>query len=50
MVCILIIGYDTDNHVLVSDPNKALLHWLQGYKTILMLNSAEHEILNAHKY
>ena len=22
----------------------------RGYKTFLMLNSAEHEILNAHKY
>ena len=24
--------------------------WPQGYKKFLMLNSAEHEILNAHKY
>ena len=24
--------------------------WTQGYKTFFMLNSAEHEILNAHKY
>ena len=24
--------------------------WPQGYKTFSMLNSAEHEILNAHKY
>ena len=24
--------------------------WAQGYKTFFMLNSAEHEILNAHKY
>ena len=23
---------------------------LRGYKTFFMLNSAEHEILNAHKY
>ena len=23
--------------------------WLQGYKTFFMLNSVEHEILNAHK-
>ena len=25
-------------------------HQAQGYKTVFMLNSAEHEILNAHKY
>ena len=24
--------------------------WSRGYKRIFMLNSAEHEILNAHKY
>ena len=24
--------------------------WLRGYKTFFMLNSFEHEILNAHKY
>ena len=24
--------------------------WAPGYKTFFMLNSAEHEILNAHKY
>ena len=24
--------------------------WAQGYKTFCMLNSVEHEILNAHKY
>ena len=24
--------------------------WPQGYKKFLMLNSAEHEILNAHKH
>ena len=24
--------------------------WVQGYKTFFMLNSAEHEILHAHKY
>ena len=24
--------------------------WRQGYKTFFMLNSVEHEILNAHKY
>ena len=24
--------------------------WPQGFKTFSMLNSAEHEILNAHKY
>ena len=24
--------------------------WPQGYKTFFMLNSVEHEILNAHKY
>ena len=26
------------------------LIWLGGYKTFFMLISAEHEILNAHKY
>ena len=26
------------------------LTWILGYKTYFMLNSAEHEILNAHKY
>ena len=24
--------------------------WARGYKTVFMLNSAEHEISNAHKY
>ena len=24
--------------------------WSQGYKTFFVLNSIEHEILNAHKY
>ena len=24
--------------------------WPQGYKTLFMLNSVEHELLNAHKY
>ena len=24
--------------------------WARGYKTFFMLNSGEHEILNAHKY
>ena len=24
--------------------------WLRGYKTFFMLNSVEHEILNAHRY
>ena len=24
--------------------------WPRGYKTVFVLNSAEHEILNAHKY
>ena len=24
--------------------------WARGYKTFFMLNSVEHEILNAHKY
>ena len=27
-----------------------LLPWPRGYKTFFMLNSTEHEILNAHKY
>ena len=26
------------------------LAWPRGYKTFFMLNSVEHEILNAHKY
>ena len=26
------------------------LPWSRGYKTFFMLNSAEHEILTAHKY
>ena len=26
------------------------LPWPRGYKTFFMLNSFEHEILNAHKY
>ena len=30
--------------------NDLLKTWPQCYKTFLMLNSAEHEILNAHKY
>ena len=25
------------------------VYWLRGYKTFYMLNSVEHEILNAHK-
>ena len=25
-------------------------HWSRGYKTFFILNSAEHEILNAHQY
>ena len=25
-------------------------NWVRGYKTFFMLNSVEHEILNAHKY
>ena len=29
---------------------RALEPWPRGYKTFLMLNSAEHEIFNAHKY
>ena len=27
-----------------------LMNWAGGYKTFFMLNSAEYEILNAHKY
>ena len=27
-----------------------MLTWPRGYKTFFMLNSTEHEILNAHKY
>ena len=28
----------------------ACIAWPRGYKTFFMLNSAEHEISNAHKY
>ena len=34
---------------LVLNPSKPNKYTLRGYKTF-MLNSAEHEILNAHKY
>ena len=27
-----------------------MITWPRGYKIIFMLNSVEHEILNAHKY
>ena len=27
-----------------------IINWPQDYKTYFMLNSVEHEILNAHKY
>ena len=29
---------------------KQCISWAQGYKPFFVLNSAEHEILNAHKY
>ena len=35
-------------HKELSSPS--LSPWAQGYKTFSMLNSAEHEILNAHKF
>ena len=28
----------------------SVISWARGYKTFFMLNSTEHEILNAHKY
>ena len=31
-------------------PVRSSLIWSRGCKTFFMLNSAEHEILNAHKY
>ena len=34
----------------MSNLNNLIDTWARGYKTFLMLNSAEHEILNAHKY
>ena len=34
-----------------NQPWEYFLHyWLPGYKTFFLLNSVEHEILNAHKY
>ena len=33
------------NVILLADPSRP-----RGYKTFIMLNSAEHEIINAHKY
>ena len=30
--------------------SKLNMIWPRGYKTFFMLNSGEHEILNAHKY
>ena len=33
-----------------TELNKFCDFWARGYKTCFMLNSAEHEILNAHKY
>ena len=34
----------------VAENRIAKQDWPQGNKTFFMLNSAEHEILNAHKY
>ena len=36
--------------ILAMRPQSSKLSWIQGLKTFFMLNSAEHEILNAHKY
>ena len=33
-----------------SELNHDIVSWPRGYKTFFMLNSVEHEILNAHKY
>ena len=30
--------------------HRGLSNWPRGYKTFFVLNSIEHEILNAHKY
>ena len=35
-----------DKHVMLS----TCKHQARGYETFFMLNSVEHEILNAHKY
>ena len=37
----------TDTFLLVS---LTMNYWARGYKNVFMLNSAEHETLNAHKY
>ena len=34
----------------VPQDDAALSNWARGYKAFSMLNSAEYEILNAHKY
>ena len=33
-----------------APPSDRKKNWPRGYKTFFMLNSVEHEILNAHKY
>ena len=33
----------------MKEPSPEVI-WPRGYKTFVMLNSIEHEILNAHKY
>ena len=38
------------NKYIIFQVNFAISIWVQGYKTFLMLNSAEHEILNARTY
>ena len=42
-----ILGGFDDNSEITSVSGS---HWAQGYKKNFMLNSAEHEILNAHKH
>ena len=38
-------------HVSAAKTGKAVTElWPRGYKTFFVLNSIEHEILNAHKY
>ena len=38
--------YDESGHNFAKEGTT----WPRGYKTFSMLNSVEHEILNAHKY
>ena len=39
-----------DSRVQVRAREWVCVSWPRGYKTFFVLNSVEHEILNAHKY